>query len=459
MTDPQKIWQGVLGELELILSKANFTTWFKNTFIISIDKEKGEAVIGVPNAFTKSWMEEKYNASIIKALANVSGKTISSILYQIQTLKSSNQHSLAEEPAGAILEPLHTTHNEQSHEAQNAYGLSRRYTFSNFIVGAGNQLAHSASCAVAEEPGVRYNPLFLYGDVGLGKTHLMHAIGLAALSRNPSYRVIYINFEKFTNDYVAAARKGGFDVFREHYRSADILLVDDVQFMIDKEKTQEEFFNTFEVLHHNEKQIVITSDRPPKALIELEDRMISRFEWGMIADIKMPDQETRRAILENKCKERGFSLDPEIIAYIAENIKNNIRELEGALNKTIAWYELNHKTPSLSSVREILLNVLADPARKYLSPRRIIEAVAEFYDVSLPDITGQCRKRELVLPRQIAMYLMRNELENSYPTIGQNIGGRDHTTVMYACQKIEDILEKEDRMRKDVEDIRQKLYR
>ncbi len=459
MTDPQKIWQGVLGELELILSKANFTTWFKNTFIISIDKEKGEAVIGVPNAFTKSWMEEKYNSAIIKALANVSGKTISSILYQIQTLKSSNQHSLAEEPAGAILEPLNTTHNEQSHEAQNAYGLSRRYTFSNFIVGAGNQLAHSASCAVAEEPGVRYNPLFLYGDVGLGKTHLMHAIGLAALSRNPSYRVIYINFEKFTNDYVAAARKGGFDVFREHYRSADILLVDDVQFMIDKEKTQEEFFNTFEVLHHNEKQIVITSDRPPKALIELEDRMISRFEWGMIADIKMPDQETRRAILENKCKERGFSLDPEIIAYIAENIKNNIRELEGALNKTIAWYELNHKTPSLSSVREILLNVLADPARKYLSPRRIIEAVAEFYDVSLPDITGQCRKRELVLPRQIAMYLMRNELENSYPTIGQNIGGRDHTTVMYACQKIEDILEKEDRMRKDVEDIRQKLYR
>lgn len=459
MTDPQKIWQGVLGELELILSKANFTTWFKNTFIISIDEEKGQAVIGVPNAFTKSWMEEKYNTAIIKALFNVSGKTISSILYQIQTLKQSHHQSAMEEPAGAVSEPLNTTHKEQFHEAPNAHGLSRRYTFSNFIVGAGNQLAHGASCAVAEEPGVRYNPLFLYGDVGLGKTHLMHAIGIAALLRNPSSRVIYINFEKFTNDYVAAARKGGFDAFREHYRSADILLVDDVQFMIDKEKTQEEFFNTFEVLHHNEKQIVITSDRPPKALIELEDRMISRFEWGMIADIKMPDQETRRAILENKCKERGFSLEPEIIAYIAENIKNNIRELEGALNKTIAWYELNHKTPSLSSVREILLNVLADPARKSLSPRRIIEAVAEFYDVSLPDITGQCRKRELVLPRQIAMYLMRNELENSYPTIGQNIGGRDHTTVMYACQKIEDILEKEDRMRKDVEDIRQKLYR
>lgn len=459
MTDPQKIWQGVLGELELILSKANFTTWFKNTFIISIDEEKGEAVIGVPNAFTKSWMEEKYNDAIVKALNNVSGKKINSLVYQIQSLKQAHQRLASDESACEVSKALNVSDNKKDRDEPNVHGLSRRYTFSNFIVGAGNQLAHSASCAVAEEPGVRYNPLFLYGDVGLGKTHLMHAIGHAALSRNPSVRVLYVNFEKFTNDYVAAARSGAFDAFRAHYRTADILLVDDVQFMIDKEKTQDEFFNTFEVLHHNDKQIVITSDRPPKALIELEDRMISRFEWGMIADIKMPDQETRIAILENKCKERGFSLEREIMAYIAENIKNSIRELEGALNKIIAWYELNRKTPSLTSVREILLNILADPARKALSPRRIIEAVAEFYEISLADITGACRKRQLVLPRQIVMYLMRLELAHSYPTIGQNIGGRDHTTVMYACQKIEDMLEREDRMRQDVEDIRQKLYR
>jgi chromosomal replication initiator protein len=455
MLNPQKIWQGVLGELELILSKANFTTWFKNTFIIKVDEEKGETIIGVPNAFTKSWMEKKYNKHILEALNNVCKSKIKSIIYQIQSLKTvpvrsvdSLSHGTSESESSAL----------KFKETVNNFGLNSRYTFANFIVGAGNQLAHSASMAIIEEPGIKYNPLFLYGDVGLGKTHLMQAIGHALTRKFPDYQILYVNFEKFTNDYVAATRRGQFDDFRRRYRTVDALLVDDVQFMIDKEKTQDEFFQTFEILHQNDKQMVITSDRPPKALVELQDRMISRFEWGMIADVKMPDLETRVAILENKCQERGFKLEREIINYLAENIKNSIRELEGALNKVIAWYDLKRQAPTIDLVREILTSLLVDPAKKPLNINRILKTVAEFYEIDQEEITGASRKRQVVVPRQIVMYLMRQELDHSYPAIGASIGGRDHTTAMYACQRIEEMIEEEERIRQEVESIRQRLY-
>ena len=458
MFDPQKIWHAALGELEIKLSKANFTTWFKNTFIIEVSQERGEAIIGVPNAFTKSWMEQKYNTYILEALNNSCDQKIRSITYQIQSVKKHQQKQ--EDDAGTFKEIANTPlkHLEYGSPRAGECNLNSRYTFSSFIPGEGNQLAHSASLAVTEQLGTRYNPLFLYGDVGLGKTHLMQAIGHKVRETYKDVKVLYITFEKFTNDYVAAARRGSFDEFRKAYREVDVLLVDDVQFMIDKEKTQEEFFHTFEVLHDNNKQIVITSDRPPKALVELQDRMISRFEWGMIADIKMPDLETRIAILENKCKERNFELGSEIIKYIVENIKNNVRELEGALNKIIALYELNRKPATLASVREILSNLMIDPSKNALTARRVLETVAEFYEINMDDIMGTSRKQVLVLPRQIAMYLMRRELEHSFPTIGNSLGGRDHTTVMYACHKVEDLLSQE-RLKQEVETIRQRLYR
>ncbi len=454
MLDPQKIWQSALGELELMLSKANFTTWFQNTFIITIAEDTGEVAIAVPNAFTKSWMEQRYNAYIMKALNNVSQDKIKRISYQIQTARQ------VIKPPDATIYPL--SHPKLGgviiQEKVDEFGFNKRYTFDNFIVGSGNELAYSASRAICEELGTRYNPLFLYGDVGLGKTHLMHAIGQLIRRNHADKKVLSLNFERFTNDFVSAARSGGFDAFRATYRGVDILLVDDVQFMIDKEKTQDEFFHTFEELHRKNKQMVITSDRPPKALVELQDRMISRFEWGMIADIKMPDVETRIAILESKCKEKQFTLERELIVYIAESIKNNIRELEGALNKIIAWYELSRKTPTINSVKDVVASFLADPSKRALTPKRVMEAVAEFYSVSLDDILGTCRKRELVVPRQITMYLMRQELNFSFPTIGLQLGGRDHTTVMYACDKIGGMLEAEERLRLEVENIKQRLY-
>ncbi|MBI4360045.1 MAG: chromosomal replication initiator protein DnaA [Candidatus Jacksonbacteria bacterium] len=454
MLDPQKIWQAALGELELMLSKANFTTWFQNTFILTVKEDTGEVMIAVPNAFTKSWMEQRYNEYIIKALNNVCQNKIKHVSYQIQTARQ------VVKPPDATVYPL--SNPKQGgviiQEKVDEFGFNKRYVFDNFVVGGGNELAYSASRAICEELGTRYNPLFLHGEVGLGKTHLMHAIGQFVRQNHQDRKVLYVNFEKFTNDYVFAARSGGFEGFRATYRGVDVLLVDDVQFMIDKEKTQDEFFHTFEELHRKNKQMVITSDRPPKALVELQDRMISRFEWGMIADIKMPDVETRIAILETKCKEKQFTLDRDIIAYLAESIKNNIRELEGALNKIIAWYELSRKTPTMTSVKDIVAGFLADPSKKALTPKRVMDAVAEFYSVSLDDILGTCRKRELVVPRQIAMYLMREELNFSFPTIGSQIGGRDHTTVMYACGKIGDMLASEERLRQEVENIKQRLY-
>src|SRR3989339_1466967 len=454
MLDPQKIWQSALGELELMLSKANFTTWFQNTFIITIAEDTGEVAIAVPNAFTKSWMEQRYNAYIMKALNNVCQDKIKRILYQIQTARQ------VIKPPDATIYPLS---NQKLggvilQEKLDEFGFNRRYTFDNFVVGSGNELAYSASRAICEELGTRYNPLFLYGDVGLGKTHLMHAIGQFIRRNHAGKKVLSLNFERFTNDYVSAARSGGFDAFRATYRGVDVLLVDDVQFMIDKEKTQDEFFHTFEELHRKNKQMVITSDRPPKALVELQDRMISRFEWGMIADIKMSDLETRIAILEQKCKERGFPLSAELIDYVARNVKNSIRELEGALNKIIAWYDLSHKPPTLTLVREVLANLFSDPSKNALNPKRIMETVAAFYELTLSDLVGACRKRELVVPRQIVMYLMRRELDCSYPAIGKNLGGRDHTTVMYACQKIEEKLEAETRLQQEIETIKQRLY-
>ena len=453
MTNDQ-LWQAVLGELELLISRPNFTTWFKNTFVAS--RNEREVVVGVPNTFTKTWLETKYHASIIKALSNITGESGTLVVYRVEAPKPSQGHEPptrdattlpTARPARAIKETVLT---EQT--------LNPRYTFDNFITGKSNELAKAACLAVVEKPGVVYNPLFIYGGAGLGKTHLMQAIGHAVLSQFSDKQVLYVTSEKFTNDFIQAISRGHGEKFKSRYRSVDLLLVDDIQFLAGKEGTQEEFFHTFNALHQTNRQIVVTSDRPPKSIPALENRLLSRFEWGMIADITSPDFETRVAILDAKCKERSYHLSPDVINYIATTIHTNIRELEGALNRVVAFHQLSGSAPTLDSAKHLLASVAQAPKRGGVSPKRVIQVVAEFYDLKIPDIMGDSRKKELVLPRQIAMYLMREELQTSFPSIGAELGDRDHTTAMYACTKIAKQVEADDQLKQNLALILQRLY-
>lgn len=449
----EELWQAALGELELSLSKANFTTWFKNTFIISQDL--GKVIIGVPNNFTKTWLENKYHKDILKSLQNVTNNTVKEILYRIESLKKP-----------AISQALRETAKQKEkgyfptiEEKKNGFSLNPRYTFKTFVVGRGNELAHAACLAVAQKPGQVYNPLFLYGGVGLGKTHLMQAIGHEVAKRFSDKKIIYVTCEKFTNEFIRSISEGDIDKFKKTYRSADILLIDDIQFLAGKDGTQEEFFHTFNTLHQNNKQIVLSSDRPPKAIPTLESRLLSRFEWGMIADIAQPDLETRMAILKSKCAEKNYTLDNEIISFIANTIQSNVRELEGALNRIAAYHDLNNTKPTLESVRNILSSINSyKRGISGITARQIINAVTEFYEINNSDLTGSSRKRELVTPRQIAMFLMREEIKSSYPSIGNELGGRDHTTAMHAYEKIKELLNKDEKTRTDINLIKQKIY-
>jgi chromosomal replication initiator protein len=443
----QELWRSTLGELELLISKANFTTWFKNTSILSFSE--GRVVVAVPNAFTKAWLENKYHQFILKALQSISGNTVKDIAYQVDLVPApANQHS------------IHITNEIDSHSpAPASFGLNPKYVFESFIVGKSNELARAAALAVAQNPGQTYNPLFIYGGVGLGKTHLMQAIGNDILRRSPDKKIIYAPCEKFTTEFIQAIGSGKIEKFKATYRSVDVLLIDDIQFLAGKEGTQEEFFHTFNTLHQANKQIVLSSDRPPKAIQTLEHRLISRFEWGMIADIASPDLETRLAILELKCQERNYQLDREILSYLASTIQNNIRELEGALNRIIAFHQLNNQKPTLEMVKELLVNL--HPQGRYggtLTSKKILSAVAQYYDVRLEDLTGISRKKNLVVPRQMAMYLMREEMKASFPTIGQELGGRDHTTAMHACTKVANSILEDQRTKQDVHNLRQQLY-
>lgn len=443
MTNEQ-LWQAVLGEIELNLSKANFTTWFKNTFISSYEDDK--AIIGVPNTFTKVWLEKKYHKEIAGAMENINGKKIKEVFYKVEARKPSQVDALAPKERASEAGEIFAT---------NRFGLNSRYVFENFVVGKGNELAHAACQAVAANPGKAYNPLFIYGGVGLGKTHLLQAIGHELVKKTD--KVLYVTCEKFTNDYIHSVRNGQIKDFKDRYRSIDLLLIDDIQFMAGKDGTQEEFFHTFNELHQTNKQIVLTSDRPPKSIPALEKRLLSRFEWGMIADVAQPDIETRIAILETKCKEKNYFLEKEILHYIASHIQNNIRELEGALNRLIAYHEFNNSRPTPETAKNILNNLMSSLQSKSTTPKSIIDAVSRFYDVNIKDVTGKSRKKELVKPRQITMYLMREEINTSFPTIGQELGGRDHTTAMHACNKISQEIKKDERIKQEIDSIKQLL--
>ncbi len=461
-----ELWQAALGEMELKLSKANFTTWFKSTFIASFDG--GDLVVAVPNAFTKTWLEKKYHKEIFASLQNITGNGMKSIVYRVETrapeatpVQFGAPQTSVEEPSVQefVNEPVFAQSNSVSQDFNQADSpLNPRHTFSTFVVGKHNELAHAASQAVAAQPGTAYNPLFVYGGVGLGKTHLLHAIGNHVLSKNPGARIRYVSCERFTNEFISSVRNGLAHEFKDRYRNIDVLLIDDIQFITSKERTQEEFFHTFNALRERDKQIVISSDRPPKAIPALENRLLSRFESGMMADVGAPDVETRMAILESKCNEKSYPLNRDLLYFIANAIQSNVRELEGALTKVIAYHQFKNVEPSEESITPILVSYQPAQMKKSITPRQLITTVASYYDLAVEDLLGKSREKRLAFPRQIIMFLMRDEMKSSFPSIGAELGGRDHTTAMHAHDKIRGVLSVDEKLQRDIELIKQRLF-
>jgi len=445
----EQAWQSVLGQLQTEMPKASFDTWVRDSQVLTY--EDGILVIAVDNAYTRDWLESRLASTVNRLLVGVMNRAV-----DVRFVVNSGA-DVAEVNYGQALDTLdgdaESTDNTpmpiERHPA-----LNPRYTFDNFVVGSNNRLAHAAALAVAENPAHSYNPLFLYGGVGLGKTHLLHAIGNACHERG--LNVLYVSSEEFTNDMINSIRMHTTQAFRDRYRSADVLLVDDIQFIAGKESTQEEFFHTFNTLHGQDKQIIVSSDRPPKAMVTLEERLRSRFEWGLAADIQPPDLETRLAILRSKAERTGRTVPDEILETIARRVQSNIRELEGALNRIVAFADLSGSalTPQLAEV------ALADllPQRRDLTPEQVVALVADKFKVTVDQLIGRDRSREIALPRQVAMYLLRRESNVSLPQIGVALGGRDHTTVMYAIQQIANKIETDSGLRRDVIDIKQQMY-
>ena len=454
----KQLWLAVLGELQLAMTRAHYDTWFKETSIVS--EEDDVYCIGVPNAFAREWLESKYRPQVRMILQHQLGRTVDVRFLTIQGAQpevraTSHAPGRQNGPPPAVEGQLP----QGTDRRDGSLGvLNSKYTFSTFVVGSNNRLAHAAALSVAERPGHSYNPLFVYGGSGLGKTHLMHAIGHAVIARHPKKRVAYATSEKFTNEFINSIRTQKTEEFRERYRRIDVLLIDDIQFVAGKEGTQEEFFHTFNAIHEEGKQIIISSDRPPKAIPQLEDRLRSRFEWGLIADISAPDVETRTAILRAKAEVQHISVPPQVIDFLAQRISSNIRELEGALTRVVAYATLNAQPVTVQLAQDMLQNILYNPRRQSLSPEQIVQTVARHYNVPIEQLRGKARDRQIVLPRQIAMYLMREETEAPLMRIGEALGGRDHSTVLHGCDKIEREMAENDDFRRDIGALRELLY-
>ncbi|EKE21970.1 MAG: hypothetical protein ACD_7C00086G0022 [uncultured bacterium] len=449
----EDLWKAVLGEIELSLSRPQFITWFKDTFILS--NENGKVIIGVPNGFSKEWLENKFNTNIIKALKNFQENIIevSCAIYSPQEKPSRNIDGAGKNTSGVQTINLKNTKTltPQINFFQNT-NLNSRYTFDSFVIGENNELARAACFAVSQNPGTQYNPLFIYGDVGLGKTHLLQSIGNEILKSDPNKNIIYISSEGFTTELVNSIKNQTIDKFKNKYQQADLLIIDDIQFISGKEKTQDIFFHIFNSLYQLNKQIVISSDRPPSHIQILEDRLRSRFEGGMITDIGNPDLETRLAILQTKLNEKKFFLNDDILKFIAENIKNNIRELEGALNKLVATFELNKKTPTIEETKKILSSILVSKQESAITKKDIINSVLGFFELTKEDLMSSSRKKKVALPRQITMFLFKRELKMSYPEIGEYFK-RDHTTALHAFNKISKDIQNNSKTSIDVEFI------
>lgn len=436
------LWNKALSIIEKKISKPSFETWLKSTKAHSL---KGDTfIVSVPNDFARDWLEGRYIPLISGVLYDITGEElfVKFIIPQNQEdqdfqIPVSKQKKLINE------EPVESNQNM----------LNPKYTFDTFVIGSGNRFAHAASLAVAEAPAKAYNPFFIYGGVGLGKTHLMHAIGHYVIEHNPTAKVVYLSSEKFTNEFINSIRDNKAEYFRNKYRNVDILLIDDIQFLAGKESTQEEFFHTFNALHEESKQIVISSDRPPKEIPTLEDRLRSRFEWGLITDITPPDLETRIAILRKKAKADGLDIPNEVMLYIANQIDSNIRELEGALIRVVAYSSLINKDINADLAAEALKDIIPSSKPKVITIFDIQKKVGEEYNIKLEDFKAKKRTQSVAFPRQIAMYLARELTDFSLPKIGEEFGGRDHTTVIHAHEKIAKMIQNDGQLQKKIEEI------
>jgi chromosomal replication initiator protein len=454
----EQAWQAALGQLQMEMPKATYDTWVRDTHMVAY--EDGVFIIGVHNPYARDWLEGRLSSTATRLLTGLMNRTVEVRFAVWQDGFEPGNPAAGVNPDAGSGTTGSVEWAEPAEEAQSqpiaacSATLNGRYSFENFVVGASNRLAHAASMAVAENPAQSYNPLFLYGGVGLGKTHLLHAVGNACERRGLT--VLYVSSEEFTNDLINAIRSHTTQAFREKYRRNDVLLVDDIQFIAGKESTQEEFFHTFNTLHGQDKQIVVSSDRPPKALVTLEERLRSRFEMGLTADIQPPDFETRVAILRSKADRAGYRIPGETIEFIARRVQSNIRELEGALTRVAAFASLS----GLPVTPQLVDSALADllPRRHEVHLDNVLQSVSEVFGITVDRLLGRDRSQEVALPRQIAMYLLREEANYSLPQIGNALGGRDHTTVMYACDKVADLLERDDRLRRQVIKVREQIF-
>jgi len=442
----EELWQTVLAQIQLNISQANFATWFKNTEIAS--QKEGKVIVAVPNSFVKEWLENKYNRNVLKIL-HETDNAIKDVSYAI------GKGTLKEEKENIIM-PENDQLEFQELKVDRDTNLNPRYTFDSFVVAPFNELPHAAAVAVSKKPGLVYNPLFIYGGVGLGKTHLIQSIGNEIKKEFKKKKVRYISSEKFTSEVVSAIRNQQAEQFKQKYGEIDALIIDDVQFLAGREKTQEEFFHIFNVLYEKNKQIIISCDRPPRAINALTERLRSRFEGGMIADISCPDFETRVAILKTKAQEKKMDFGEDIYQYIASVIKKNIRELEGALNRLVMYQKLNNQKPTLEITKTLFKNILSS-SNKVITPKKVIQVVAEFYDLKEKDLLTTSRKKEIVKPRQIAMFLLRQELKNSFPFIGRRFSGKDHTTAIHSYKKILREIEKDKNLEEEITLIREQI--
>jgi chromosomal replication initiator protein len=455
MQDTARLWQAALGEIELTISRGNFVTWFKNTQLLQADSTR--VIVGVPNIFIKQQLERKYHELITDVLDKNGVRT------EVMEFKIFNAKAPSSRNTNDTITLTESQSNKPNTRNRNSglshkyrRGLNDRYTFDNFIVGSGNELAYAACQAIVDKPGKKYNPLFVYGGVGIGKTHLMQAVGNGILSKNPQAHIVYVSTEQFVQEFLDAIRYKKNTDFADHYRSADVLIVDDIQFIAGKEKTQEEFFHTFNALHQANKQIIISSDKPPKDIPTLEERLRSRFAWGMSIDMQVPDFETRCAIVQTKASANNLSLGQDVVEFLANLITSNIRELEGALNQLLAFCEMRGLDPDLQIAQTLLGSGKSRP--KHVSPKQIVERTARYFSVSIEDIMSPKRDKEIVYPRQIAMYMLRSELHMSFPKIASELGRKDHTTAIHSVDKIEKESNLDAAVRQQLVEIRGRLY-
>lgn len=456
------LWQAVLGEVELTLSRGNYMTWFKNTRLLKI--KDGVLIVGVPNVFVKQQLERKHAQLITEILAKngvVAEKIEFKIHSGINIKKSPNEDLVVSRPEADQQQnqpgpPVKQAAGAGGLSHSYRQGINERYTFDNFVVGSGNELAYAACQAIAQNPGTKYNPLFLYGGVGIGKTHLMQAAGNAIIARKKDARIVYASSEQFVQEFVDALRYKKNTDFANHYRNVDVFIMDDVQFLAGKERVQEEFFHTFNALHQANKQIIISSDKPPKEIPTLEDRLRSRFAWGMSIDMQTPDFETRCAIVQIKAGAHGLNLPPDLVEYLATYAQTNVRELEGALNQLLAFCEMRGLDPNLAVATGLLSSTKARP--KHVSAKQIVERTAKHFQVPMEDMLGPKRDKDIVVPRQVAMYILRSELHLSFPKIARELGRKDHTTAIHSVEKISKEMAFDVDIRDAVTAIKEKMY-